>query len=268
MRRYVCPQCKAGKIAPDRLDPEDARGFCLDCSKTTGRLVRRVWAGQQAAQERAEKTAAARRESALKRRERERAQAAEREREQFIVAGLDAREVLHQIVMTRTIQTAFVNPRCRGVRKARKLELVIRRRPAPTPRRTVGEGYSGHCHGWRIVLTVPGDVDAAGLRWLLAHEACHLPAVPRDRGGRRETHGPEFRGRLRRVVEELWGVVVPDPGGPVHTLDMAILKALRQAAGDGAWNARCGRCNVERAMHDGGARARYAEACHVFQEPE
>ncbi len=41
MRRWVCPTCGKGKIAPARPAIDDTRRFCLPCSETTGRLVSR-----------------------------------------------------------------------------------------------------------------------------------------------------------------------------------------------------------------------------------
>jgi hypothetical protein len=40
MKRYKCPVCDKGRINPDKLDPEDARLYCLDCTASTGKLVR------------------------------------------------------------------------------------------------------------------------------------------------------------------------------------------------------------------------------------
>lgn len=42
MKRWVCPLCGAGKLAPARPAWEDARCFCLRCSERTGKLLARV----------------------------------------------------------------------------------------------------------------------------------------------------------------------------------------------------------------------------------
>lgn len=40
--RWKCPTCERGTNAPQRMRTDDVRRFCLPCSTTTGRLVRRV----------------------------------------------------------------------------------------------------------------------------------------------------------------------------------------------------------------------------------
>jgi len=42
MKRWVCPLCGSGKLAPSRPRKDDTRRFCLPCSEKTGRLVERT----------------------------------------------------------------------------------------------------------------------------------------------------------------------------------------------------------------------------------
>lgn len=42
MRRWECPRCGTGGLAPERPRRDDVRRYCLDCSKATGRLVERT----------------------------------------------------------------------------------------------------------------------------------------------------------------------------------------------------------------------------------
>ena len=41
MRRWVCPQCGVGVLAPERMRALDTRRFCLDCSRAAPLLVAR-----------------------------------------------------------------------------------------------------------------------------------------------------------------------------------------------------------------------------------
>lgn len=42
MRRWICPTCDTGALAPDRPRRDDVRRYCLPCSQRTGRLVERT----------------------------------------------------------------------------------------------------------------------------------------------------------------------------------------------------------------------------------
>lgn len=42
MRRWTCPTCGSGVLAPDAPRKDDARRYCLDCTARTGRLVQRA----------------------------------------------------------------------------------------------------------------------------------------------------------------------------------------------------------------------------------
>ncbi len=41
-KRWVCPRCGSGVLAPSRPRRDDVRRFCLKCSQKTGRLVERT----------------------------------------------------------------------------------------------------------------------------------------------------------------------------------------------------------------------------------
>ena len=51
MKRWYCPQCGSGKLAPERMREDNVLRYCLSCSETTGRLVRRWRAGSAQAAE-------------------------------------------------------------------------------------------------------------------------------------------------------------------------------------------------------------------------
>lgn len=42
MIRYKCPTCSAGRLAPASMHADDMRRFCVDCSVSSGKLVRVV----------------------------------------------------------------------------------------------------------------------------------------------------------------------------------------------------------------------------------
>lgn len=42
MRRWICPNCESGALAPERPLTDDVRRYCLPCSQRTGRLVKRT----------------------------------------------------------------------------------------------------------------------------------------------------------------------------------------------------------------------------------
>jgi len=42
MKRWVCPRCGTGQLAPAAMRRDDTRGYCLGCSGSTGKLVQRI----------------------------------------------------------------------------------------------------------------------------------------------------------------------------------------------------------------------------------
>lgn len=64
MKRWTCPKCGVGKLAPARLTRLDVRRWCLVCSSKSPTLVERVMPARETAkaaraQRRAESRAAA-----------------------------------------------------------------------------------------------------------------------------------------------------------------------------------------------------------------
>jgi len=47
MKRWKCPLCSSGVLAPVRPVEDDVRRYCLSCSARTGRLVRRICPAQE-----------------------------------------------------------------------------------------------------------------------------------------------------------------------------------------------------------------------------
>lgn len=98
MRRWVCPLCDEGKLAPERARRDDTRTYCLACSERTGRLVRRtciVKAARDVEREQREQRAREERAQLAAQRRVERASVRQRNRE----AALRAQEdTVHSLV--------------------------------------------------------------------------------------------------------------------------------------------------------------------------
>jgi|SRR5215469_354832 len=62
--RWTCPSCSFGVLAPSRPRRNDVRRYCLDCSKTSGRLVERVSPKLEAKREAKKKSQAEKRRKA------------------------------------------------------------------------------------------------------------------------------------------------------------------------------------------------------------
>jgi len=56
MRRWVCPICREGRLAPGRARRDDTRTYCLSCSDKSSHLVRRVCEAAERERARAKET--------------------------------------------------------------------------------------------------------------------------------------------------------------------------------------------------------------------
>lgn len=79
MKRYTCPTCDTGRIAPDRMSTDDVRRYCLPCSEDSGKLVEMICPARERAKAKRRK-ARAKRRKAERKAERERKRQEERER--------------------------------------------------------------------------------------------------------------------------------------------------------------------------------------------
>lgn len=186
LRRWTCPTCGAGRLAPGRARRDDTRTYCLPCSESTGRLVRRVCT---AAEKRREDRSAARSEKAKKSRAvaRERRVAAKvetaaREKARATVYGVDLR--LAAPVMWQVLMDVVERP---AQRTAPEVSLH---------RRGNGGGFS-YGHRDRITVSLRNASLGRAVEVLL-HELTHKAV------GNREHHGPVFNLALRAAAERLW----------------------------------------------------------------
>lgn len=136
----------------------------------------------------------------------------------------DVRDLAVRALLLPHVQAELPLSR-RGKRAAQGLAIRYTTR---ADRYTTGRASSGNWTIWIRAGTDPIYRDA-----VVVHEVCHLALDPLDRGGRRDSHGPGFRLRLRRAVLALWGVDVAEPAGRdghvnlAYALDAAIVRALR-----------------------------------------
>ena len=152
MRRWVCPECGAGKHAPERLRRNDVRRFCLECSgnKAKGPLVERVC---PAVERRREAKATAKAAAAAKRAE---SRAAAREKRKADAAA----------ALPLTGDPKFIAQMVRGVDLAS--EYLWLRKFAP-----------GWREGWLRPLSLAFSREPIQSRWLWDGRSCRVNASGR-----------------------------------------------------------------------------------------
>lgn len=262
MKRWVCPRCRVGKLAPERPRADDARAYCLPCSTKAQdhRLVRLVCP----ARERARVQTAAKQKLRAKS---TRAEEAARKETLWTRAGLDVRKVVRRVwcallpdlraaeahrmleAEQRVCNCGVVgpNPRfpggihahwCPWRERPHSIRLTMPSVSVATSRRSQRLGnvdYTGHKHapvGGGLVLS--RDADAA---WVWAEVVKELAGygaveVSGTAGGVDVTTEyvdvtTEYNRLLSRVSQRLWGVAVPD-GWIWHLVK--VLRARKSAA--------------------------------------
>lgn len=175
LRRWICPKCGGGALAPSKPRRDDVRRYCLPCSTKTGRLVERTCPALDKARE-------ARAETAKAKATRARRAKAARSAAYYVAGGVDVR--------------AF----------ARRAWLALGRK-SEVPPYTVGRSPhrgSGACgrawpmeQRWRIL--VGPEVDRARVEVIVVHELAHLVAPPNA------MHDARFNRVFCAACEKLWG---------------------------------------------------------------
>ena len=146
MRRWKCPECGDGCLAPERPRTNDVRRYCLPCSEESGRLVERVCPAL-------EKERAAR----YQRQQERQAKKREKERKKWTINGVRLDLELKKI------------SKAAGLGRVPK--LTIHRSRDPWARRT-----AGHYKPWNgsIHVTIKEGVATRGeILGLLVHEVAH-----------------------------------------------------------------------------------------------
>ena len=204
MRRWTCPRCGAGKLAPERPRKDDARRYCLPCTDVTGRLVERECAALEAKRGAAKQRAAekAKRKRATARRRKAR----EAERVANDPKTIAAQQV--QAEFDRIVKAAY--------RMDQGLSVRLR-----TPELSMQWSRSRHYvtgRVWaafhtfddqRVTVTLPWPPPPwSEVRWLLTHEVAHLVpgATVKGSGSKRILHGPTWQAAFCRLAETAHGI--------------------------------------------------------------
>lgn len=182
-RRWQCPSCGSGLLAPGRMRRDDTRRFCLSCSAKTGRLVERVC---PALERQREQTKTERAERASAQRVAERAQREARE----VIDGVDVGREIARLIKLPAFRDELP-PRLR--RQA--VRWTLHRSQKPT---SSGHAYA---HG-RIHLTFALSADAGDVKTLILHELAHY-VIPSGEG-----HGSRWARCFARGAREGYGVDV------------------------------------------------------------
>jgi hypothetical protein len=194
MKRWVCPNCSGGLLAPSRPRKDDVRRYCLGCSKRTGRLVERTCPAlerERATSREARSTRAKTQRQTVTRQK----QAAAALRS----AKLDARFVVRSAVEPGAT-VDLRNEVARVWRAARKVEPRLRERP-PVLVASAGSGSYAYTYDGEIHL-------GQGADWMtLVHEVAHFVRARQGNeirsDGKRAVHDRAFYFVLRDVVEKL-----------------------------------------------------------------
>lgn len=188
MRRWVCPTCQSGVLAPERPRRDDVRRYCLDCSATAGRLVERTAPSLE--RQRAINAEARRfRSTAAK------VTAARRAREAHMIGTVDLLAEARRFWRLTTLAEAR-RATWRTPGRVALPTIEWRRDRTGMKSHTSGVCWTQH---QRIVITI-GYSPAEAVEVVL-HELVHA-ALPL-----REKHGPLFRSTLASAAREAYPTV-------------------------------------------------------------
>lgn len=221
MRRWTCPTCDGGVLAPDRPRRDDVRRYCLACSAKSGRLIERTCPAlerERAARDernRAKASAQRARESAARRAERERAarqranaaaraERAERDRRSY--RGYDI-----------IAEAQRIWPLMADYHRGRPMPMITLRRRS--------RGYTtGRANDLHLALTMGGSLDH--VLWVLLHELAHAAApAPRDWHNERWASCYVEAARARWGAEHFQGV----RAAKGYAVDRYVAPAVRRA---------------------------------------
>jgi hypothetical protein len=192
-RRWVCPSCSSGVMAPGRPRRDDVRRYCLDCSKKTGRLVERTCPALETKRvaSRATSTAKAKTKRQTAARQRARQAAAEK-------ARLDARFRVPHPVTGETVDAR--REIAKVWRAARKVEPRLAEEP---PKLVASRGGGSYAYTYHHKIHL-----GKGAGWsTLVHEVAHFVQAKRGLAlrsdGKRAVHDRAFYYGMKEVMEQL-----------------------------------------------------------------
>lgn len=210
MKLWICPTGEhAGLRAPSRMRSDDARRFCLDCTRAAGRLVKRVCPSleRKRAASSAARVKAAKKALGAVRAANERAAAAREARltAAATVDGVDVRGAAP--AMWRALMRVVDEPEERAMP-----EVVVHRRGS-------GGGLA-YAHVNRVTVSTAG-VDLASVLETMLHELTHRAV------GCRHGHDRVFNRALHDAAVALWNVDIPSWRGVGYELSRKVERALR-----------------------------------------
>jgi hypothetical protein len=171
-RRWVCPLCGAGKLAPSRPRADDVRRYCLPCSGKTGRLVNCTCPAADAVR-------VQRRAKHTEKRLRARAKEAQRLATYPWSLYAAAKKYARLKSWERDLTFAVTD------------KLTIRKGSHPSS--------SGHAYPASGYITVTAGTDPADGLHTLLHEMAHVAAGPR------QGHNTRFYSILHTAIGEVVG---------------------------------------------------------------
>ena len=176
MKRWKCPTCNSGVLAPGKPRRIDVRRYCLDCSAKSGVLVERVCPtlDKRRVVSKAKSTAKAK-EKRVK------------SSEKYIVEGYDIRRAFKPVAtLLDSNKNDIIPPRVRcHPERIKHTRFKVWRRAGPWS--------SGWASGWNIHLTLGQKLDDA--LFVLIHEMVHNFLESGIR------HGPPFKSVERNAVQ-------------------------------------------------------------------
>lgn len=217
-KRWICPDCGSGVLAPSKPRRDDVRRYCLDCSKRTGRLVERICPALEAQRQRKQEQRAAKNRRRRAAARRKKGREAEERKKLF-----DERSLVDDLNLHKEARKMWRTAALRDARKTWHAE------DAPLPEITIRQSTekrytSGTCHQtWhllqrRITMTLCAQRNAPEILTTLLHEMAHA-ACPW-----KEHHGSMWKSVYLAAARELFGEVKPR-GRSSREYDRAVWEA-------------------------------------------
>jgi hypothetical protein len=219
--RWQCPEGKhAGELGSTRPPADATVRYCLECSRETGRLVKRVAPALEAKRDR-------RKEVLIERAKVRSARKREDERRKHVIQVVEADGMMGEVDVVATMRKMRRLPELRNLKpgwEPSKEKITLRRR-----RQSWGD-YSGHAKvdwGWaeagEIVLTLREGAPRSTIEEVCLHELVHI-LLPR-----KTWHGRTFRSTLLRAAREWWPGQIDEVRneGDVYDMDVRIQRAAR-----------------------------------------
>ena len=203
-KRWKCPMCNKGALAPSRMSADDVRRYCLECSATTGKLVQRVCPALEKERERKQEKAAsaAKRRRATEARRVKVLEAAEHERYTF--DGVYLPDLAMQMCKLKAFRPDKDHDGYKVDCDLRLFPPKITIYRGEKDRMTCSGRYYRHRH--EVVMTIPKDTTSAYVFGILLHEVTHAAmgfgSDPLRR--KRVVHGPTYNRAMCAAAEEMW----------------------------------------------------------------